>query len=638
VSKSEGPAFPLEGKGRSRFGPLALPIYGFLLLATPGLQATATPAAPASPAAQEALQAIQQDQNFGPLSPKSLPSTSNPPPPADGPVPAAEGDDTVLSSALHGVVIVTAPSEVATSGAATLKLTDKDGRIRFPSSIAEADRKGLRAAIEPYLDQPVSILAINEMLRDIVRYYRGQDRPIVDAYLPAQDMEDSILQIVITESRRGPVQVEGNNWFASSFFSDQIRTGEGSPIKASTMNHDVGWINRNPFLQTDLLYAAGADQGTTDIVLKVRDRFPVRFYTSYDDSGNSLTGYDRYTEGFNWGNVFGIGDQFNYQFMSDSRFDLLKAHSASYIHDFSWHHSLTVFGSYADTKANFPPGIPYSSSGSSWQTSLRYTIPVADIPFGFGIYNHEIVLGYDFKESNSQLLFNQLPVPGESPTTDVSQFTAGYNASLPDPYGATAFTSNVFYSPGGMTQADSHDVFVEADASSDSYTYIKLGLSRVTKLPWNFSLIDKFTYQKAWARLIGSEQLGIGGYDTVRGYDDREANGDDGYIASNEIRAPSFSLGQFFAKGYTGDQMQLLAFVDYAGVSQYRPDDLSLAATPSTNPNVNLLGVGPGFRYTLAPYLTVRFDYGWQMIDSGVSPLFRSGNSSRGSLGVTLSY
>ena len=84
--------------------------------------------------------------------------------------------------------------------------------------------------------------------------------------------------------------------------------------------------------------------------------------------------------------------------------------------------------------------------------------------------------------------------------------------------------------------------------------------------------------------------------------------------------------------------MQLLAFVDYAGVSQYRPDDLSLAATPSTNPNVNLLGVGPGFRYTLAPYLTVRFDYGWQMIDSGVSPLFRSGNSSRGSLGVTLSY
>ncbi len=617
-----------------------LPSVAVLLLLLASPPAQASPPGSSSQAAQEAVQSLQQNQEFGPLSPKSLPTTSNPPAPSQGPVPPAEGDDAVLADSLNGVVVVGAPGEVAASGAALGKPKEKDGHVLFRkgTAISEADQKGIRAAVEPYLGKPVSVLSINEMLRDIVRYYRAQDRPVVDAYLPAQDMEDSVVQIVVTESRRGAVRVDGNQWFSSALIASQIHTAEGDPIRAGAMNRDVGWINRNPFLQTDLVYAAGADQGTTDVVLKVRDRFPVRFYASYDDSGNSLTGYDRYTEGFNWGNVGGTGDQFNYQFMSDSRFDLLKAHSASYVHNFPWHHSLTVFGSYADTKASFPASLPYASSGDSWQASLRYTVPLADIPLGFGTFNQEVVVGYDFKESSSQLLFNQLLIAGQNPTADVSQFTAGYDASLPDPYGATAFTGSVFYAPGGMTHANSLQPFAQSNASSDSYTYAKFTLSRVTKLPWNFSLIDKFTYQKAWARLIGSEQLGIGGYDTVRGYDDREANGDDGYVVSNEVRAPSFSLAQLVARDYTTDQLQLLAFADYAGVSQYRPGDLTLGGTPSSNPNVNMLGVGCGFRYTLAPYLTVRFDYGWQMIDSDVSPIFRSGNASRGHLGVTLSY
>ncbi len=143
-----------------------------------------------------------------------------------------------------------------------------------------------------------------------------------------------------------------------------IRTPAGAPDQGQ-QDERRPWPGStgNPFLQSELVYAPGADPGTTDVVIKVRDRFPVRFYASYDDSGNSLTGYDRYTEGFNWGNVWGIGDQFNYQFLSDSRSDLLKAHAASYVHDFSWHHSLTVFGSYADTKAIFPPTTPLFSSG-----------------------------------------------------------------------------------------------------------------------------------------------------------------------------------------------------------------------------------------------------------------------------------
>ncbi len=78
--------------------------------------------------------------------------------------------------------------------------------------------------------------------------------------------------------------------------------------------------------------------------------------------------------------------------------------------------------------------------------------------------------------------------------------------------------------------------------------------------------------------------------------------------------------------------------MDYGEVSQYRPDDASLAGTASTNPNIEMWGTGVGFRYTISPFVSIRFDYGWQLLDSGVNLLFRSGNASRGHLGVTVSY
>ena len=58
-------------------------------------------------------------------------------------------------------------------------------------------------------------------------------------------------------------------------------------------------------------------------------------------------------------------------------------------------------------------------------------------------------------------------------------------------------------------------------------------------------------------------------------------------------------------------------------------------ATPSDiNPNSNLLGVGPGLRYAITPYLSLRFDYGFQMIDTGLG----NGEHSRAHVGVVVSY
>jgi hemolysin activation/secretion protein len=113
--------------------------------------------------------------------------------------------------------------------------------------------------------------------------------------------------------------------------------------------------------------------------------------------------------------------------------------------------------------------------------------------------------------------------------------------------------------------------------------------------------------QMSDGNLIPSEQLGLGGYATARGYEERESNTDQGWFLSNELRSPPFSVGSLLKKK---DRMQLLAFWDY-GVGENK--DLG----QDEDPHILFHSVGCGLRYTVNRYFSLRFDYGWQLADSG---------------------
>lgn len=183
-----------------------------------------------------------------------------------------------------------------------------------------------------------------------------------------------------------------------------------------------------------------------------------------------------------------------------------------------------------------------------------------------------------------------------------------------------------------MTDNNTNRAFTATRSKADSeYIYGQVNLNRVTKLPWNFSWVVKGAYQASSGNLLGSEQFGLGGDGTVRGYQEREANGDQGWLASTELRLPPFSLSQFFAPKFgtniANDPLQFLVFSDYGWT---RNVDL----LPGEDPNIYLWSVGPGFRYTLGKYVTAKLDYGWQLTDTGL----RDPEASRGELSVTISY
>jgi hemolysin activation/secretion protein len=99
--------------------------------------------------------------------------------------------------------------------------------------------------------------------------------------------------------------------------------------------------------------------------------------------------------------------------------------------------------------------------------------------------------------------------------------------------------------------------------------------------------------------------LGAGGHDTVRGYNERAANGSVGFLARQELRTPAFSLVQGLLPEGTVDQAQLLAFWDYGSVrdAQY---------PAGTIPSTKLSSLGVGARYVVNRYVDFRMDYGFQ--------------------------
>lgn len=531
--------------------------------------------------------------------------------------PREPGGDVVLIPKLNGLIIVGSDSEVKKEG-----VPDMTG-LKV-GNVPLVQGKDFPAVVAPYMGQPMSKNKIQDLEDDIVLYCRAKNHPLVDVILLDQTVNNGVIQLWLLEGKIGSVTVrhEGRKWFNDSFILSQVRMQTNQPLDSRELQSDLDWVNRNPFREVDAQFKQGDKLGQSDVVLQVRDQLPLRVYAGYENTGTKFTGEDRYLAGFNWGNVFGQDQQLNYQYTTDSRFKLVKAHSASYVIPLPWRHTLTFFGSYVDASADFASVAPGTTSkGKSYQASMRYEVSLPSV----GKYQHAISVGFDFKKSNNNLEFGGSTFSASD--THVDQFEAGYSAVLPDSFGQTSMGIEGYYSPGGLTSANNDTAFnALRTGAKAAYVYGRLTAQRLTRLPEDFSWVLKGTFQVTDARLLPSEQLGVGGYNTVRGYDERLENGDDGWLISNEFRTPAFKLGSLIENPADLDYLQGLVFFDYGSI--HTVDRVSTDLKDGA-----LSSFGGGLRYTLSRYLSVRFDYGYQLTSRDLSA-----KNSRVHIGVVASF
>jgi hemolysin activation/secretion protein len=495
----------------------------------------------------------------------------------------------------------------------------------------------LTAKLGTFLGKPATFGDLQKIQQVIITWYRDHNRPFVDVTFPEQDVSGGMAQAIVTEFHLGRLDVEGNRWFSGTSISSQVRLAPGEPIDASRLQEDLDWINQNPFRQVSVVAEKSDVLGATDLVLKTQDRLPLRFYAGYQNTGTPALGRNYSNLGVNWGDAFGLDQQLSYQltasdnFWSDPGNATFAAHSINYVVPLPWRDKLSIFGSYSQARPLLGPDL--GLIGISGQASFRYvvTFPKSSvlqrIP-GFQGMNQELQFGYDFKTSNNNLSFGGVEV--SNVTTEIDQFPITYEASLLTDYGITSLINTLVLSPGSLT-SENTDTFFQQQASNPfaaaRYAYDTLNIVQTTRLPYDAAWVMRLTGQVATTNLLPSEQLGAGGHDSVRGYNERDANGSVGFLMSQELRSPPFSLLKGWLPAGMADEAQLLAFWDYGSVRDAK-------FTPGAIPSIKLSSLGLGARYTVAQYLDFRIDYGFQQRRS-------PGASSLGGLlqaALTVSY
>jgi len=512
---------------------------------------------------------------------------------------------------------------ILTSNRKSVRYTkDFDSSITIDDLWVPKEQK-LKRNLEGFLGEPIDQGLLNKIKHTVTQYYDSYGYPFVKVIVQAnQDITDGRLIVLVTLPKVNTVKSEGNGNFSKKV-PNQVGVKEGDLLEINQLSNDLDWINQNPFRITTLTLVPTDEVGQTDLVFKTEEKFPVKVYTGYENTGNQIAGSSRFFAGLNFGNMFWSGHQWNNLFVSGAEVSKFWLISSNYLAPTSWKGTFELYGSYTQAKPDMDDG--FNMDGKGWQVAGRYRQYINR--------HYEVFAGYEFKRTNNFLTFSDDLLFDQY--FDISQFLVGVDISYKYDIGSSFLGIIIYGSPGNMTAFNKDSIFMqERGGAIANYIYGKLRYEQLFYLPYDFTLFFNGAFQQSTAKLLPSEEFSIGGFYTVRGYEENEAIGDNGMLLRSELRFPGikfrFRGTENSWKRKLPQTLQFLAFVDFGYVYDA---DKNLV----NKDTVFLASIGPGIRYYLKENLQARFDYGFQL--KSVNRVDQTGQRhSRAHVGVILSF
>lgn len=468
--------------------------------------------------------------------------------------------------------------------------------------------EGMKNLLQPFLGQPLTKELAIEIKQKILLYYLAQKRPLTAVEFPEQKTAGNVVQILVINQQFGKPIYRGEIWYSSAQLNRYLAIEPGREIAEDTLQNNLSWMNRNPFQYSTVRYVPSDVPGVMDLEVTSKSRRVLRFYARAENSGTATTGYGRFATGFSWGNALWIGDLFSFEYSFSNEFSRYQSYMASYTSFLPWKHILLLFGNYATVK----PLIESATvDAHSTQVFLHYVMPIKPL---YTPFKQEVILGAEYKKTNSNVtvlsggqIEAQLIGPPVIQNLNVTQAYGNY--TLYDIVGNhnLSFSLDVYGSPASFLDHQSNaDFNALRPNSKNRYFYTYLTFAEIYTLPKVMSVSFLLRGQISNDTLPPTELFCLGGYNTVRGYHECELSTDNGLVVNFELRTRPFQPSTKLK-----DQLIFLAFVDYGlGNNWFTSAQPGFAKPPHTQ---ELIGVGPGMRYTINPYLQARVDYGFKL-------------------------
>ena len=502
-------------------------------------------------------------------------------------------DDRVLVDRLDAVIIVDSSDKIRVDAS----IDDLEGiEYDFDAKDSIVFGRGVRGIVERSLGQPITLRRVNQLAADIIKQYRNCKQPIVDIQIPEQRITGGTIYLVVIESRVDRVLIQHGEYFSCDELSRWIRcTRPGERIYEPALESDLLWLNQNPFRRVTVDFEKGRTDGTTEVIFNSREVLPLRGYLGADDTGVESLNYGRLFAGFTYGNLWNYGGILSYQYTADQEFLRLHAHSLSYLQPLSREWSTQAYGSWAGVTPELSAGM--TQNGESWQVGSALIRHLARSPYELSNFT----AGWDFKSTNNNLEFSGTTIANS--VADLFQLRFEYDhlayGGNPDEYRLVRM--GTFIGPGsGLTGMHSTTAFnAIRPGTSPDYIYGQLRLERAKLLGCSWQMQTRFTGQVASERLLFSEMLGLGGFDSIRGFDQRSFNADHGWIAN-------FEFGPRPIRGGTATEPSVFRWYSFLDLGNgYLEDPLA-----GEDAETFVVSTGVGARYQMSNRLIARFDYG----------------------------
>ena len=482
------------------------------------------------------------------------------------------------------------------------------------------------SVIAPFVGKPIGAEVINGIGDAIAKYARAHDRLITKVVVPNQNVADGTLRLVVLFGRFNDVAFSGNKWFSKQVLEQRLGIKPGDEIRLSVLEEAVNWANTNPFRRVKVIVNPINDQpARANLLVGVQERLPWRFSASVDNYGTEVLGNWHYTGAVQAGNLWGLDHQSAYQFITTDDIHTYQAHVLNYRVPLPWRHFLEATALY--TRANPDLGTAgLAQTARNESADLKYTVPIRN-----GDDPVEVHVGLEFKRGNNNLEYAGSNVFASN--TDTFQLMVGGSVVKHDKHGAWAVGGNVFASPGNVNSHNNSATYELARLGAPPrYAYANVSIQRLQTFSRGWDLASHLIGQVSTSRLLGGEQLTIGGATSIRGYRTNVFAGDYGLVFGIDLLTPKFTTKlDKLSKRLPAAETRFALFFDagrvFAKSDQGFPTDL---------PTSTLASVGTGIRMNVASNFSLNFDYGWQL--SKLPALYRLNERGQGHVKVVLAF
>lgn len=410
----------------------------------------------------------------------------------------------------------------------------------------------LQAVAAPWLEQELSFVQLQQVADAVSQAYR-QLGWLATAKLPAQDVSEGTIRFQILEARFGKVQIddEGKPLRLSPEVAQGIMTARqttGAALNLDALERSNSLLNDIPGVGAMTVLSAGEQDGSSDVIVKLQDKPLLAAAMQLDNTGSRSTGDSKLSFSGSINNPAGLGEQISLAANGTQGSRYYKAGYTLPVGVDGWRAGVNA--STLDYKLVSADLASLKAKGDAQTQGLQLSYPL----LRSNLHNVSFSATYDWKTYYNEM--NALPVSFKH----VESGVLALNGDHIDGWGSGGNTLWGLSVSSGRVDLSGNTNNQIADqagpATAGHFEKLSANMARLQRLTPRLSLWASVSAQSVNKNLDSSEKMSLGGPTGVRAYPVMEAVGDEGLLATLELR-------------YTLDsQWQLIAFYDQGRLSR----------------------------------------------------------------------